>query len=211
MNKTSKNRLIIMLSLVAIVLAILVVFQLSKAPKDEYDSDSETTFHDGETVMFLGGGNAENEILLLFDYACPWCTVWVEEILPSLKKHIDAGHTKFRTQSLALLNPMSLKLAEVDQNLKVHYGNEYFAFFKDLIHDSSQTEITEADLKNLANEHGLDIDVLLGNTDLNMTLLTDEYVEGFDVESVPTVIVNGKKIEDPFNVEAIEAQLVGEK
>lgn len=208
MDRGSRNRLIIILSLVAIAFAVFIVFQLSKDPESDLVSDSETTFNEGETLVFLGGGNAKNEILFLFDYSCPWCTVWVEEVLPSLKKHIDAGHTKFRTQSLGLLDSTSSKLTEVDQNLKVHYANEYHAFFKDLIKDSSEIDITDAYLEELANDHGLDIDVLLGNTDLNMQLLTKEYVEGFNVESVPTVIVNGKKIEDPFNIKSIESLLI---
>lgn len=211
MNKTSKNRLFIIIGLVVVALALFLIFQLNKDANNDKGSESETMLNDGETIVYLGDDNATNEILFAFDYSCPWCTVWVEEILPDLKEYIESGDTKLRTQSLGLLNPISLKLSQVDQNLKVHYANDYYDVFQEVIKDSSDIEITDAYLEELATKYDLDSDVLLGSTDLNMTNITNEYLEDYNIESVPAVIINGEKVEDPFDLEEIEAMLVREE
>lgn len=205
MNKTSKNRLFIISGLVVVALVIFLIFQLNKDPKVDEASNSETVFNDGETVVYLGETNAQNEVLFAFDYSCPWCTTWIDEVFPEIESYIDEGEVKFRTQSLGLLNPLSLKLAEVDQNLKVHYADDYFDVFHELIMDSTEIEITDDYLEELASKYDLDNKVLLESTKLNMTNLTNQYVKEFNIESVPSIIVNGERVEDPFDLEEIEA------
>lgn len=207
MNKTSKNRLFIILGLVVVALIIFLVFQFNKDPNSDESNNSETAVNEEETIVYLGEEDAVNDVLFTFDYSCPWCSVWIEDVFPDIEKYIESDNTNFRTQSLGLLNPTSLKLAEIDQNVKVHYPDDYYEVFQELIMDSTEIEITDEYLEELASKHDLDSAVLFGKTDLDMTSITNEYLEAYNIESVPTVIVNEEKLEDPFDIEAIEALL----
>lgn len=195
------------ISIVAVAFSLFLIYQLNQDKNTENTSEQKTTFRDDETVVYLDDKNAKNEILFAFDYSCPWCTVWIKEVFPDLQKHIEAGEVTFRTQSLGLLNPMSVKLSEVDQNMKVHYPDAYYNAFLTLIQDSTEIDITDDYLQGLADANDMDLDVLLSKPDMDMIGLTKDYVEGFEIETVPSVLVNGKKLKDPFDLKEIEALL----
>lgn len=192
-----------------VVMAVVMVAILLREVKnvEKYSSLNVEAVAPGETLVHLGETDAPNEIIYIFDYLCPWCTVWIDEILPELEDLIDSGELKFRTQAMSLLDTASLELAEVDENLKVHYPESYFDVFTELIQDSTEMSISEDYLKALATTHDLDYDKLTQETDFDMESLTEAYQEAYDIEYVPTIIVNGERVEDSFEVEDIKALL----
>ena len=49
----------------------------------------------------IGDATAENSFVLAFDYSCPWCHKWMEEVLPILQeKYLDSGKAYYVGQPI---------------------------------------------------------------------------------------------------------------
>lgn len=164
-----------------------------------------------ESIVYSGNHTVSNEILFVFDYSCSWCHLWIDDIFPEVSKLIEKEVVKFRTQSMALLDDISLQLTKFDQNIKEHYPDKYFDIFGKIIadgKDNSYTDLlTDQYIDLLVNNYQLDEDILLAESNINIEKLTNIYTEELALESVPTIIVNGEKVEDPFNFKEIKKLL----
>lgn len=161
---------------------------------------------DKELLVYLGNENATNEILLAFDYSCPYCHKWIREIYPSIEKFIQDGNVKLRTQSMVYLDENSLKLAKIDQNLKRYDSSHYFNVFFTLMNsDMSGDWATDAYLTNLFTQYQLDKNELYEEPKLDVINVTRKYTKALQIEGVPAVFVNGNFVENPFSLEEIQS------
>ena len=207
MKKTGnlqKKSLVILLLVVIAAVAVYFFIEKGSSNSEEPSTDLKVSIEETEeeTLIYLGDGEAENEMIFLFDYSCPYCYEWMNEVFPIVyEKWIETGEMKFRTQSLVLLSELSLQLSKVDQNIRDHYPKLYFDLFlaNDDIHaiDDWLEDIMDFDATLL--EQDLDVDPLS---------VTRKYVRNFEVEYVPTVVINGEKIEDSFSIEMLEQAIM---
>ena len=56
-------------------------------------------------------------------------------------------------------------------------------------------------------KYGFQKDKILKEPKMDVINLTRKYTRKYEIDSVPTVIVNGKKLNDPFNVDEIRSNL----
>src|SRR5699024_531117 len=92
---------------------------------------------ENQTLIYQGDQNADNEMLFLFDYACHWCSVWINDIYPIIKSdYIDQEELKFRTQAMVYVNESSLQFANLDQNIKKYAESDYDQIFQQIIVDA---------------------------------------------------------------------------
>ena len=167
-----------------------------------------------EDKVKLGEKEAGNTIVLVFDYSCPWCKKWMEEVLPEIKKsYIDTGKAKYVGQPIVLLNETSLFMAHVDYSLEKKFPDKYYDLQLQFAKDA-ETENwgTEEYIQTTLKEKGLSFNT----EDLNSSnypdpiTVTRNYTKNFGVEFVPTLYINGIKLYDAFNLEEIERVLTGE-
>lgn len=206
MNKNKRNLFIVGV-IVLIVAAIFFIFQLNKENTKEEAEELKTHFSDKETLLYLGDKKSNNEILFLFDYSCPWCTTWMTEVFPEIEPLIEAKEVRFRAQSLTLLDLNSYQLTQVDQIIKEIEPALYFDFFIDEVTKDREEDITDDYIEDLAKKYDIDVDKLLDEPSIDVYNLTNDYTDGYEMERVPTVVVNGEKVADPFDVEEIKAAL----
>lgn len=156
-------------------------------------------------------GKGEHEIVFVFDYSCPWCKKWMEEVLPKIEERwLETGEATFKGQPLVLLNEQSQLLANVDYNAERLIPDRYYEVQRAIGLDSGSDGFgTEAYARELASEFGLDADELLENhVDIgiqNSRLFTRD----FGVAYVPTVYVDGIQLVDAFSLEEMEQVMNG--
>ena len=156
-------------------------------------------------------GEGEHEIVFVFDYSCPWCKKWMEEVLPEIEERwIDTGEVTFKGQPLVLLNEQSQLLANVDYNVEQLIPDRYYEVQRAIGLDSGSDGFgTEAYARELASEFNLNADELMANhVDVgiqNSRLFTRD----FGVAYVPTVYVDGIQLVDAFSLEEMEQVMDG--
>lgn len=197
-----KNRLLIFIfSLIVLSIILISILQAHK------ETSVNTKPFDDQKLVYLGDEDADNELLFLFDYSCPWCTRWIDEIFPEIESNfIDTGELKFRTQAMVFLNEASLQLADFDQNVKQYAEEHYHQIFTQLIFSQEQLENleTEAFVNDLIEEYQLDETTMLSEPAIDSIQLSRVYTRQLEVETVPTIYINGIKVEDPFDLEMIK-------
>lgn len=148
-------------------------------------------------------GEGEHEIVFVFDYSCPWCKKWMEEVLPEIEERwLGTGEATFKGQPLVLLNEQSQLLANIDYNVERLIPDRYYEVQRAIGLDSGTDGFgTEAYARELASEFDLDADELLENhVDVgiqNSRLFTRD----FGVAYVPTVYVDGIRLVDAFSLD----------
>lgn len=166
-----------------------------------------------EEKVFLGDKDAEHEIVLVFDYSCPWCKKWMDEVLPDIEeKYINTGDAVYKGQPLVLLNKNSQYMANVDYNVEKHAPEKYYeiqrkfgsdsgsiGWAKDSYVEKISKEFDIVGVKKLTDPEGMDIGIK------NSRL----YTRDLGVKFVPTVYVDGIKISDSFSVEEIGEVIEG--
>lgn len=210
-GKTTKKKLIfsIFVFLIPVIIGFIVLnFIISNNDR------TEASIKEGneETFVYLGKENAKNEILFIFDYSCPYCHQWMKDIYPDIEKEfIETGKAKFRTQSMVYLNEVSLKLSKVDQNLKVHQPDQYYHVFFEIMDNQNFFDIPEDEIdkyiSDLAKTYHLKENMLKKDPTIDVINLTSQYTKQYQLEGVPTIIVNGKVINNSFDINEIKAEL----
>lgn len=157
-----------------------------------------------EDRVYLGEEGAENEVIFVLDYSCPYCKEWVEDVYHRLKEEfIDSGEVKFYTLPQVYLSKETLALTEFTEKVAESYPEHYFDLINSLFenqgadHWGSQEFITE-----MAEEFKLTgwDDVTLG---YDVIRRTRQVTRRFDVEVVPTIYVNGRMVGDRMNYDEI--------
>jgi protein-disulfide isomerase len=156
-------------------------------------------------------GEGKHEIVFIFDYSCPWCKKWMEEILPEIEERwLKTGEAMFKGQPLVLLNEQSQLLANVDYNVERLIPDRYYEVQRAIGLDSGSDGFgTEDYARKLASEFNLNADELLANhVDVgiqNSRLFTRD----FGVAYVPTVYVDGIQLVDAFSLDEMEHVMDG--
>jgi len=206
MKEKGQRRLTILIILVLITAIGTIGILTNKNKNLEMKYDTKPLNDPELEEIYYGEKNAENEILFVFDYSCPACHEWIISIFPEIKNSfIDPGVAKFRTQSMVYLNDDSLKFSNFDQNLKRKYPKQYFEILFDLLTYDPANGI-EHNLLEAINKYDLS-DELLNKPTFDSLNITRKYTRNLNVEVVPTIYVNGNKIDDPFNLKEIKRNL----
>ena len=194
-----------------IILLCVAIFGVVGCQKQETKNDYQQ-YEVERGSVYLGDKNAKHNILLAFDYSCPWCKKWITEVLPELKtKYVDGNEATYSSQPVALLNKKSLFMAEVDEKVKHHAPEKYY----DVQHLFAKTQEeeswgTETFVKNKLGELGIDISTWnQENSDYDPLKITRDYTKNKGVKSVPTLFIDGIQIHDPFNLNEIDDAING--
>lgn len=215
-TKTSKfDKPIYTISAIVLIIAVLIggiYFFNNKIDEEKSQAESETTYKtdpigDEKLLVYLGEEQAENEILLTFDYSCPYCHEWAITIFPQFSSLIEEGLVKFRTQPMVYVDANSLLLAKMDQNIRLNYSpDQYYNMFFELMSELNQdVTVDDTFINDFIMKHNFDKELVLEEPELDVINVTRKYTRQLNIESVPTIFVNGKKVEDAFSLEEIKS------
>ncbi|MCC5891832.1 MAG: thioredoxin domain-containing protein [Exiguobacterium sp.] len=157
-------------------------------------------------------GDGQNEIVFVFDYSCPWCKKWMEDVLPQIESRwLDNGEIAFKGQPLVLLNERSQLLATVDANAEQLIPEQYYELQRHIASDAEIDDYgTEAYVRRLAETFDVNAEVLLVPRVDEGIQNARLYTRDLGVDYVPTVYVNKIKLLDAFSLEEMEQVIKGE-
>ena len=163
--------------------------------------------------LIEGNIDAKVSIIVYESLTCGHCADFHKEIYPKLKKDfIDNGLLKIEFRSfpldLAALNASKIAHCKNDGNpdlLHYLYENQ-----KKWVRGQTIEEINKH-LKNLIlkNDQGLNFENCIADRNIEDHVLNDRIsgVKQFNIEATPTLIINGKKFDNPHNYKKLKKKI----
>ena len=213
-NKNSKMKIAVVLTLVVVViLAAVVVFS-----NKQEASPSDIKQIDVTGQPSLGEQDAPVTIVEFGDFKCPSCKAWGEMIYPKLvDEYIETGKVKFSFVNVLFHGKESTLGSIAAESVYERSPDVYWEFHQALF-----------DAQPVENHDGLWItpekilEIASVFPEIDQALLTEDMEQQATIESVkidedlvkeagvamtPSVMINGKMMEDPFDYKAIQAAI----
>jgi len=163
--------------------------------------------------LIEGNVDAKVSIIIYESLTCGHCADFHKEVYPKLKKDfIDIGLVNIEFRSfpldLAALNASKIAHCKNDGNsdlLHFLYENQ-----KKWVRGETIKDINKH-LKNLIlkNKKGINFESCLSNKSIENHILNDRIsgVKKFNIEATPTLIINGKKFDNPHNYKKLKKNI----
>lgn len=165
-------------------------------------------------IIFVISGcdnkNTENTIVEYGDFKCPYCKSVEDNIMPKLKEqYIDTGKADYKFKNVATLGLDSLIGARAGNAVEMYAPNKYLKFQKLMFDQQPDRETTWITTK-LVNKQIDNLDIPKGTKEkikkeynsadseaADKIAKDNEQARKDKIKTVPTVFINGKKVEDP--------------
>jgi protein-disulfide isomerase len=204
-KKTTRTLIWITGIFVVAIIAAVIIFQPKEAPV-------EIAY---ETMPRLGDANAPVKIVELGDYKCPSCKYFSQQIEPQLKQeYIDKGIASFYFSNFAFIGPDSITAALAGQAVFHQNNDAYWKFYDALYKNQGDEKVqwaTPQFLVDLAKKENLPIDYDKLMQDITTKKYMNEvedqiaFARKTQVNSTPTLFINGKKLDNSMDYNAIKA------
>jgi protein-disulfide isomerase len=206
-QRTTRRLLWITGIIIVAIIAAVIIFQPKAAPVElAYDN-----------LPRLGDANAPVKIVELGDYKCPSCQYFSQQIEPQIKKdYIDKGLASFYFMNFTIIGPDSNTAALAAQSV-FHQSNDAFWKFYDALYKNQGNEkvqwATPQFLVDLAKKENLPIDYDKMMLDITSKKYQNEvdahnaFARKNQVNSTPTLFINGKPLDKSMDYNAIKAAI----
>ena len=168
-----------------------------------------------ETINQIYEGNIDAKVTIITyeSLTCGHCADFHKDVYPQLKKeYIDKGLVKIEFRNfpldIAAFNASKIAQCKDGQSLKILeslYSNQQ-AWIK-----GSTAEEVNNNLKKFLEKEGfnLNFEQCINNKEVEDFVLNDriEGAKTFDINSTPTIIINGKKFEKSLNYKNLKKSL----
>ena len=172
------------------------------------------SFSDEKIISISEGNeNAKIKLIVYESLTCGHCAEFHKKIYPNIKKDfIDNGLVKIEYRSFPL-DMLALNASKI-AHCKNDGSSEILHFlFKNQNQWLKGNTVEEANLylKNLLNDQNINVnfDTCINNKHIEDYVLENRIkgVKKFKINATPTLIINDKKFEDPFNYKKIKKTL----
>ena len=174
----------------------------------------------------LGEEEAPVTIVEFGDFKCPSCKAWGESVYPALvKEYIETGKVKFSFVNV-LFHGEESTLASIAAESVLQRNPEVYWDFHNALFDAQPVEdhhalwVTPERILEIASgfpeiEQTLLKEDMEQQTTMENVKIDEELVREAGVSMTPTIVINGKVMENPFDYdaikEAIEQEIKDEK
>ncbi len=211
-KKQSGMKFAVLLTLLAVgILAAIVVLT-----NQQTASTVETGAVDIAGQPMLGESDAPVTVVEFGDFKCPSCKAWGEMVYPQLvADYVETGDVKFSYINVLFHGNESVVGSLAAEAVYEQSPESYWNFHKALFaaqptenHDAAW--LTPEKTLEVAAEFPA-IDQVQMKEDMEKQETMDKVeadealVEEHEVAMTPTIVVNGQKLEDPFDYDAIKA------
>ena len=211
-KKSSPMKYLVIITLVIVVLLVSIVLLTNKSKDTDETLESHPSTENQPTI---GEKDAPVSIVEFGDFKCPACKAWGEQIYPKLKtEFIDTGKANFSYINTLFHGEESALGALAAESVFVNDPDSYFEFHKELFNQQPTTDhdaawITVEKLMEVAGETtDMDISQLKQDveqgTGIEAVEVDKSLVEEFEIQQTPTIVINGTKLEDPYDYERIK-------
>jgi len=198
--------------LLALVVIILVLNQQQSAPSSIAAPDVPAEWINGTSI-----GNPEATVVVQGweDFLCPACQQWTREVKPTLfERYVNTGDVRFEFHQFPLSQhyPGALQAAMASQC--VADLNEFWPYHDRVFQAATSRGQAGTEVEALigyARELGIDENAVrscMNNLTHQTTVLASlEQARQLGLSSTPSIIVDGQLVSNPFNFNALAAQI----
>ncbi|OAK67944.1 DsbA family protein [Lederbergia galactosidilytica] len=217
------NKKLMIITIAIVVVAVIAIVILNKQINQ---ADQENVIVDHpviENQPTMGEEDAPVSIVEFGDYKCPACKAWSERVLPELEKdYIDTGKAKLSYINVLFHGEESVRAALASEAVFKQDPENFWAFHEALFQAQPTTEqhdeqwVTNETLVEIAQETAPDVDLDIDQFDKEIEKYKEEQpLESpevnldnqlrikHNIESTPTVIINGILVNDPFDYKVV--------
>lgn len=210
-NKSGMKFVVLLTTLVVVILAAIVILT-----NQQETPAVETAQIDITGQPTLGEEEAPVTVVEFGDFKCPSCKAWGETVYPQLvEDYVDTGDVKFSYINVLFHGDESTLASLAAESVYQQSPEVYWDFHKALFaaqpaqnHDAAWVT-PEKVLEVAAEFSSIDQEKLKADMEQQATMdeveIDEALVEEAGVAQTPTIVVNGKQLEDPFDYEAIKA------
>lgn len=210
-NKSSNMKFTVIMTLLVVVLLAAIVVLSNK----QETSTTEIQHIDIKGQPSFGQEDAPVTVVEFGDFKCPSCKAWGERVYPALvKDYIETGKVKFSFVNV-LFHGEESTLGSIASESVFERNPEVYWDFHQALFDAQPVEnhdalwITPERILEIANGFPV-IDQALLKEDMEQQAtienvkIDEELVRQAGVSMTPTIVINGKVMENPFDYEAIK-------
>lgn len=212
----------VIMTLMAVVLLAVIVLLSNK----QESSPTEIKQIDVAGQPLFGEEDAPVTVVEFGDFKCPACKAWGERVYPALvEDYIEAGKVKFSFINVLFHGEESTLGSLAAESVFERNPEVYWDFHKALydaqpVEDHDALWITNEKILEIASEFPkIDQALLKEDMEQQATMegikIDEKLVQEAGIEMTPTIVINGKVMEDPFDYEAIktaiEQEIMGEQ
>lgn len=148
------------------------------------------------------------------DFKCPYCKKVEKNVMPTIKKaYIDTNKVEYQFINAGFLGKDSIVGSRAGNAVQKVAPNEYLTFQRNVFSnqkDEDKKWLTEQFLDNeidkldITTQQKSDIKKQYKTKNSNAWKKAEEQkkmTEDNNIDTVPTVFINGKKVKDPYEVE----------
>ena len=148
------------------------------------------------------------------DFKCPYCKKVEKNVMPTIKKdYIDTNKVEYQFINAGFLGKDSIVGARAGNAVQKVAPNEYLTFQRNVLSnqkDEDKKWLTEQFLDNeidkldITTQQKSDIKKQYKTKNSDAWKKAEEQkkmTEDNNIDTVPTVFINGKKVKDPYEVE----------
>jgi protein-disulfide isomerase len=223
MSKRSSNPMKpLILITVAIFILVSAIVVLDQSQNNNTENVALASHPPIENQPTLGDLDAVVSVVEFGDYKCQACREWNESIFPLLKKDfIDTGKISFSSINVLFHGDESFLGSLAGESVWKQDQEAFWDFKRALYQEQPARQshdnpwITVQKVIEVAQSAVPNIDLALFEEDIiNMTyreavLLDDQLVDQFKVNQTPSIIINGKMVENPFDYAEIKQLIEG--
>lgn len=215
-NNAGAKFAVILTLLIFVVVALIVVLNQKKEPVTE-TVITEPPSIEGQPLF--GELDAPVTIVEFGDFKCPSCKAWGETVFPKLvQDYIDSGDVNFAYVNVLFHGQESVTAALAAESVYAQDPNIYWDFHKTLFSSQPETAkhdelwvTTEKLLELTNNMPSISPEKLTQDLEKEFTMpqveIDTALYKKYGVGVTPTIMINDKKISDPFNYEEIQKVL----
>jgi len=212
-----QKKVLVVVTLLIVFLIVLSMFLIKNNAVQEKKSTviNNTVKIEGQPTQ--GENSAPVSVVEFGDYKCPSCKQWGETVYPKLKKEfIDTGKVQFSYINVLFHGEESILAAKASESVYRQDKKAFWTFHKAIYDAQPRVEqhddpwVTEESLLRIAAKSVPDINReqltsdLRNNADiLDEVSKDDALVKEHGVELTPTIVINGIKLDDPFDYDTI--------
>ncbi|GIN70804.1 disulfide bond formation protein D [Bacillus sp. J14TS2] len=218
----NKKLMIITIAVVVIAVAAIIILN-QKLDQADQENAPKVEHPNIDNQPTMGEADAPVSIVEFGDYKCPSCKAWSERVLPQLEEdYIDTGQAKLSYINVLFHGEESVRAALASEAVFKQDPENFWAFHESLFAAQPATEqhdeqwVTNESLVEIAQETAPNVELDIDQFDQEIEKYNEEQpIESpevnldnqlrikHNIESTPTVIINGVVVKDPFDYKSI--------
>lgn len=220
--------MVITLLVVGALAAMVIMKQKDKEETDSVDTstvDSTVNKDQGKNPVntdkvdikgqpMLGKENAKVTVVEFGDFKCPACKYFESDMKPELKKkYFDTGKVKYYFIHTPFHGEESILGGLAGETVLKNEPDKYWAFhnalFKLQTHNGSQDKwLTISAIKKALKSAGVKdeakiVEDIKANSEKAAVQKDIDLYQKHNITATPTIIVNGKALDEPMNIDAV--------